>query len=167
MLSLISPADQSSCSSTRYKRRRLSLYVSLRVELVEAEFFFFACQMSGILCCNLLASSLLFLPLSFFFLPLPPSPSTFPFSFLSLSLSPPFPSSLKVNWKMYKKGLRRVLFNMFVVGLLFNLAQYPVIKLRGNDCGYTLPTFTTTIWHLFVYIIVEEIGFYYTHRCGP
>lgn len=68
---------------------------------------------------------------------------------------------------MYKKALRRVLFNVFVVGFLFNLAQYPAIKLRGNDCGYTLPTFTTTIWHLFIYIIVEEIGFYYTHRLEP
>lgn len=109
--------------------------------------------MSGILICSPLPS--LSLPLSFHLLSLP---------FLPLSLSPPFPSPLKVNWKMYKKALRRVLFNAFVIGFLFNLAQYPAIKLRGNDCGYTLPTFTTTIWHLFIYIIVEEIGFYYTHR---
>ena len=46
--------------------------------------------------------------------------------------------------------------------------MYPLalLRMKGDECGYTLPTFTTTVWHLFMYILFEEIGFYYSHRYG-
>jgi len=76
--------------------------------------------------------------------------------------------TVPVNWEKYKKCLRRVLFNVFVVGIFFNLTMYPLalLRMKGDECGYTLPTFTTTVWHLFMYILFEEIGFYYSHRYG-
>ena len=74
--------------------------------------------------------------------------------------SPP----LQVNWEKYKKAVRRVAFNMIVVSLCSVLSTYPLYVWRGSQCGYELPSFPTTIWHLFVYIITHEIIFYYSHR---
>ena len=72
--------------------------------------------------------------------------------------------TLKVNWKQYKKALWRVLFNNTVVAIVCNLITYSLIRWRGNSCGYELPYFSTTVVHFFGFLIVEEIGFYYTHR---
>ena len=73
---------------------------------------------------------------------------------------------LQVNWKRYKKALLLCGINITVVSFSFNMVSYPLMVLRGNPCGYTLPSFAMTLWHLFCFIVVEEIGFYYTHRCG-
>ena len=59
-----------------------------------------------------------------------------------------------------------IALNIFVVGPLFNVVVYPLTVWRGNECGYELPSFLVTVWHLFCYIVVEEIGFYYFHRCS-
>ena len=72
---------------------------------------------------------------------------------------------MQVNWEKYKKALWRCVFNSVVVGLTFNLVTYPLAVWRGMDAGYELPSFTTTVWHFFGYIVIEEIGFYYSHRC--
>ena len=64
----------------------------------------------------------------------------------------------------YKNALKLIAFNLFFVGPLFNLVSYPLIVWRGIECGYELPSFLTTIWHLFCFAAVEEIGFYYFHR---
>jgi len=69
-----------------------------------------------------------------------------------------------VNWEKYKKALWLCLFNSLFTVTLFNLATYPLGVWRGMDAGYELPSFATTVWHLFGYIVVEEIGFYYLHR---
>jgi len=69
-----------------------------------------------------------------------------------------------VNWQRYKKALILSVFNTVVVGVFFNVVTYPLMVVRGMPCGYALPSFATTVWHLFCYIVVEEIGFYYFHR---
>ena len=71
---------------------------------------------------------------------------------------------VQVNWEKYKKALWRCAFNCVVVTMIFNLVTYPLAVWRGLDAGYELPSFATTIWHLFGYIVLEEIGFYYSHR---
>lgn len=55
-------------------------------------------------------------------------------------------------------------FNITVIGFLFNLVTWPMMEWRGCEVGYNLPSFATTVWHLFCYIVVEEVGFYYGHR---
>ena len=72
---------------------------------------------------------------------------------------------LQINWEVYKKTLRRTLFNSLVTSLFFQLSIYPFVRWRGIDCGYKLPSFPTALWHLFLYLVIVEIGFYYTHRC--
>ena len=71
---------------------------------------------------------------------------------------------MQVNWDRYKQTVRLVAFNLAVVNLICTVTTYPLVLWRGNQCGYELPAFTTTIWHLLVCIIMEEIGFYYIHR---
>ena len=71
---------------------------------------------------------------------------------------------LQINWEVYKKTLRRTLFNSLVTSLFFQLSIYPFVRWRGIDCGYELPSFPTVLWHLFLYLVIVEIGFYYTHR---
>ena len=81
-------------------------------------------------------------------------------------LLPPTP---QVNWEKYKKALKLVAFNTFVIGPFFNLITYPLVYWRGNQCGYELPTFAATIFHFFMFLVVEEVLFYYAHRwvCHP
>ena len=69
-----------------------------------------------------------------------------------------------MNWGKYKSALKLIAFNLLVIGPLFNLAVYPLMEWRGVDCGYKLPSLITTAWHLFCFILVEEVGFYYSHR---
>ena len=71
---------------------------------------------------------------------------------------------LQINWEVYKKTLRRTVFNALVTSLFFQLSIHPLVRWRGIDCGYELPSFPTALWHLFLYLIIVEIGFYYTHR---
>ena len=73
-------------------------------------------------------------------------------------------SFLQVNWEKYKKALKLCCLNVFLVGPLFNVVMYPLNQWRGNECNCELPSFATTVWHLFGFIVVEEIGFYYIHR---
>ena len=70
----------------------------------------------------------------------------------------------QVSWTKYKKALKLCGFNITVVSVLFNIVTWPVMEWRGCEAGYDLPSFTTTVWHLFCFIVVEEIGFYYGHR---
>ena len=53
---------------------------------------------------------------------------------------------------------------MGVVGLFVCLVMYPVVQWRGNSCGYDLPPFSTTILHMLGFLVIVEIGFYYSHR---
>jgi len=71
---------------------------------------------------------------------------------------------VQINWKVYKKTLQRSLFNALVTSLIFQLSIHPLVYWRGIDCGYELPSFPTTLWHLFLCVVVVEIGFYYSHR---
>lgn len=62
------------------------------------------------------------------------------------------------------KAVRVVLRNQ-LVGLLFSFPIYYVFELRGPKFEVEeLPTFAWFMFELCVYILVEEIGFYYTHR---
>ncbi|XP_071951503.1 fatty acid hydroxylase domain-containing protein 2-like [Antedon mediterranea] len=62
------------------------------------------------------------------------------------------------------KALKVVLFNQLVVSTLFTLACMPLMEWRCNSVVRELPTFSWVLVELAVFLIVEEIGFYYSHR---
>ncbi|XP_037070066.1 fatty acid hydroxylase domain-containing protein 2-like [Pollicipes pollicipes] len=57
-----------------------------------------------------------------------------------------------------------VLFNQTIVGVPVMIAFFRILELRGFDSGRELPTFHWVLFELAVCILVEEVGFYYTHR---
>uniref|UniRef100_A0A4D5RDX9 Putative fatty acid hydroxylase domain-containing protein 2 n=2 Tax=Ixodes scapularis TaxID=6945 RepID=A0A4D5RDX9_IXOSC len=58
----------------------------------------------------------------------------------------------------------QVLFNQVVVGLPFGLLAHHLLLLRGYNRSGELPTFHWVVFELTVCILVEEAGFYYSHR---
>ena len=64
-----------------------------------------------------------------------------------------------------KDAIKIILFNQIVVGIPVAFAGYYVKKLKGFKENFReVPSFETTLVHLLVCILVDEIGFYYSHR---
>ncbi|XP_063706615.1 fatty acid hydroxylase domain-containing protein 2-like [Culicoides brevitarsis] len=61
--------------------------------------------------------------------------------------------------------IRQVLFNQFVVQTITLMFMYPIMEWRGcfEDIR-TLPTFQKIVFDLIVMVLLEEVGFYYSHR---
>ncbi|KAG8438915.1 hypothetical protein GDO86_005197 [Hymenochirus boettgeri] len=57
-----------------------------------------------------------------------------------------------------------VFCNQIFLSLPMVLLMYPVMQWRGNPCGPELPTFHWVLLELSVFVLVEEILFYYSHR---
>jgi methylsterol monooxygenase len=70
----------------------------------------------------------------------------------------------KVTRRQMLKAAARANFNNLVVGYFLCLSLYCMMEWRNCDFGRTLPTFPWVVWELFVFIWVEEFGFYYGHR---
>lgn len=70
-----------------------------------------------------------------------------------------YPVESKRLWKV----LGQVLFNQICVGIPFAIIGFELFKWRGYNCG-ELPTFQWVLMELSIFILVEEIGFYYSHR---
>lgn len=70
-----------------------------------------------------------------------------------------------VDKKRLFQVIRQVLINQFVVQIPLLVLVYPLMEWRGctNDIR-TLPTFHKIILDLVLVIVIEEFGFYYTHR---
>uniref|UniRef100_A0A1Q3FKA3 Putative fatty acid hydroxylase domain-containing protein 2 n=1 Tax=Culex tarsalis TaxID=7177 RepID=A0A1Q3FKA3_CULTA len=60
--------------------------------------------------------------------------------------------------------IRQVVFNQIFTGLPMLLGLYWVIEPQTVAGIRTLPTFPTVVWQLAVCIVIEEFGFYYSHR---
>ena len=67
----------------------------------------------------------------------------------------------------YKKALKQALFNQFFCALPMLVATHYAMEWRTGGT-YTLvstwPSFVEFIFHFLLIVLVEEIGFYYTHR---
>ncbi|XP_031550953.1 fatty acid hydroxylase domain-containing protein 2-like [Actinia tenebrosa] len=61
------------------------------------------------------------------------------------------------------RAIKGVLFNQFL-GFLLTIVMYPVYLWRGGSFGCELPSFQWVLFELLVFILVEEVGFYYSHR---
>jgi len=60
--------------------------------------------------------------------------------------------------------VKRVTFNMCVVGPIFTAVMYPLTLLNGAYHKGELPTFNRVLIEFVVFALIEEIGFYYSHR---
>ncbi|XP_022079657.1 fatty acid hydroxylase domain-containing protein 2-like [Acanthaster planci] len=69
-----------------------------------------------------------------------------------------------VPWPKLRKALQTVLFNQFFVNIPFAVFLYVMMQLRGCNISADLPTFKWVLVELGVFLIFEEIGFYYFHR---
>lgn len=70
-----------------------------------------------------------------------------------------------VDKKRLFQVIRQVLINQFVIQIPLLMIAYPLLEWRGcfNDIK-TLPTFHKMVFDLILFILVEEVGFYYSHR---
>jgi len=62
------------------------------------------------------------------------------------------------------KVIAMVNFNQLVTGTLTTWLSYRLMSWRGYDDSPKLPSFHRVLMELAVFVIMEEIGFYYTHR---
>uniref|UniRef100_A0A1L8DYC4 Putative c-4 sterol methyl oxidase n=1 Tax=Nyssomyia neivai TaxID=330878 RepID=A0A1L8DYC4_9DIPT len=69
-----------------------------------------------------------------------------------------------VDNKRLMQVISTVLFNQFVVGIPMSMAGYKLMTYRGLVPLRELPTFHWVLLELAVCILIEELGFYYSHR---
>ncbi|XP_046394002.1 fatty acid hydroxylase domain-containing protein 2 isoform X2 [Ischnura elegans] len=69
-----------------------------------------------------------------------------------------------VDNKRLMKVIANVLFNQIIVGLPFAYISLYLLKWRGLQPIRELPTFHWVLFEMAILILVEEIGFYYSHR---
>ncbi|XP_068701654.1 fatty acid hydroxylase domain-containing protein 2-like isoform X1 [Montipora foliosa] len=73
-------------------------------------------------------------------------------------------SNQPLDLKKLLKATKLVLFNQIVVGGGFSLALYKFYQWRGCSCGTELPSFQWVLFEIAIYSLVDELGFYYSHR---
>ncbi|ETN69308.1 fatty acid hydroxylase family protein [Necator americanus] len=64
----------------------------------------------------------------------------------------------------YVEAVKLILFNQMVAGTITIAAFHYPMKLTGVSFGKELPGITTVLPQVLFCILVEEIGFYYSHR---
>ncbi|KAM4678113.1 fatty acid hydroxylase domain-containing protein 2 [Discoglossus pictus] len=57
-----------------------------------------------------------------------------------------------------------VFLNQILISIPMVLLMYPFMKWRGSPCGMELPTFHWVLLELSIFVLIEEILFYYSHR---
>lgn len=74
------------------------------------------------------------------------------------------PLEFQVSKEKLKKLINVLNGNYIVIGLPFSIVHYYLQRWRGCDVTLTLPSLTMLITHIALCILIEEVGFYYTHR---
>jgi fatty acid hydroxylase domain-containing protein 2 len=69
-----------------------------------------------------------------------------------------------VDTRKLLKVVGQVIFNQTFVGIPMAIGSYHMLKMRGLPDIRDLPTFHWVLVELAVCILIEEIGFYYSHR---
>jgi len=62
------------------------------------------------------------------------------------------------------KTVRLVLFNQIFVGTPITIVMYFLMIWRGISMTLPLPSFNRFVFELALCVLIEEVGFYYTHR---
>lgn len=69
-----------------------------------------------------------------------------------------------VETKKLIQVILSVIFNQIFVGIPFAIFSYYAMQLRGMPNVRELPTFHWVLFEIGICILVEEFGFYYSHR---
>lgn len=72
-------------------------------------------------------------------------------------------SNTQMDYGRYLHTACLAVFNMTAVTLAETASLWPLAKWR-IQYGYELPTMLTTMWHMVLFVGIQEIGFYYMHR---
>lgn len=67
------------------------------------------------------------------------------------------------TWRLIRV-IMAVVFNQIFVGIPFAIASFYAMKFRGMPNVRELPTFHWVLFEIGICILVEEFGFYYSHR---
>lgn len=94
------------------------------------------------------------------------------YTFMDVTNRPKFLRKYKVqpgtNEPVERKRLAQVIFtvliNQTLVGIPMTLLAYRAMTQRGFAPFRELPTFHWVLFELAMFIVIEEIGFYYSHR---
>jgi methylsterol monooxygenase len=70
----------------------------------------------------------------------------------------------QIDRQKLKKAVKVVLFNGFCVSFFITLAGVYLMKWRGCAFSGEMPTFQWVLIELTICSLVEEVGFYYSHR---
>jgi len=70
----------------------------------------------------------------------------------------------QLDRKKFMRAVKLVLFNQIVVGGAFTVLLHPVYVWRGCSFGPELPSFHWVLFEIAIFTLVEEFGFYYSHR---
>ena len=70
----------------------------------------------------------------------------------------------QIDRQKFIRCAKDVAFNQIVMNAPFSYGLTYVMMWRGCDFGPELPTFHWVVFELIVYIMMMEIGFYYSHR---
>jgi len=63
-----------------------------------------------------------------------------------------------------RRGLGKVLFNSVVLNVLLTALVFPLFRRISGPLNRPLPDLAEILLHLVVFVAVEEVGFYYSHR---
>jgi len=72
---------------------------------------------------------------------------------------------LQVDREKLMKAIKVVLFNQTVVGIPYAfIATLCMLKRNGGTFDDPLPTFQWLLFEILIFTLLEEVGFYYSHR---
>jgi len=74
------------------------------------------------------------------------------------------PGMVPLSLPVLKKALKRVSVNAFVINPLLGFGLYHLFRWASGPFDRSLPTLIELVSHIALFLLVEEIGFYYTHR---
>lgn len=63
-----------------------------------------------------------------------------------------------------RRVIRQVIFNQVVTGLPMLYGLFYTLSPQTPELIRKLPTFTTVLWQMAACVVIEEFGFYYSHR---
>ena len=69
-----------------------------------------------------------------------------------------------LSFSLFMKAAKQVLFNQMFVSFPVQAACYPIAVWRGVDMRGDLPTFNRMLLDIAVFVLIEEVCFYYVHR---
>ena len=84
--------------------------------------------------------------------------------YLTLQINCFYSICLQLDHKKLMRAVKLVLFNQIVVGGAVTLVMHQMYVWRGCSFGPELPSFHWVLFEIAIFTLVEEVGFYYSHR---